>query len=356
MEKRATSKDVAQLAGVSQATVSYVLNNKKGQTISPETRERVLKAARLLDYMPTHVARVLQACRTNCIAVSVNKNVMLPRYGQVLEGARSILDKEGYRLLLCTDALSPSGYPDYLNRCILHRADGILYVGADGQEPLSSALEYILAHNIPFVAYDSCQENPSLSSVNLDYYSGTKDAVEYFLSLGGKHLAYLRPCQEINTPQEIQREAGVRAAVAACPGASLEVFDDFLPGDARLDENFSFHFLQELSTSARNFFSTVVSRVAEGMRFVCSWGAWAQPLSSLLPPSDDDAPSILSLAQVGSFPYGNQDRRILTCNLLNYLAGECCARLLLHQLHEKGEPEKQLLRPGVLRPDVAGPF
>ena len=49
MEKRATSKDVARLAGVSQATVSYVLNNKQGQTITLETREKVLKAARLLD-------------------------------------------------------------------------------------------------------------------------------------------------------------------------------------------------------------------------------------------------------------------------------------------------------------------
>ncbi|WP_165450508.1 LacI family DNA-binding transcriptional regulator [Intestinimonas massiliensis (ex Afouda et al. 2020)] len=356
MEKRATSKDVARLAGVSQATVSYVLNNKKGQTISQETRERVLRAARLLDYMPTHVARALQASRTNCIAVSVNKNVMLPRYGQVLEGARSVLDREGYRLLLCTDALSPSGYPDYLNRCILHRADGILYVGADGQEPLPSALEYILEHDIPFVAYDSCQSDPRLSSVNLDYYSGTKNAVSCFLSLGGKHLAYLRPCGEIDTPQELQREAGVRDAVADCPGATLEIFDDFFPGDARLDENFSFNFLQELGSSARNFFSSVVSRTAAGTRFVCSWGAWAQPLCSFLPPYDGFAPSVLSLAQSGSFPYGNQDPRILSCDLLNYTAGESCAKLLIRQLYTNGGAEKQLLCPRVFRPGVSSPF
>lgn len=349
MEKRPTSKDVAQLAGVSQATVSYVLNNKQGQTISQETRDRVLKAARLLDYMPTHVARALRNSRTNCIAISVNKNVMLPRYGQVLEGARSVLDAEGYRLLLCSDALSPSGYPDYLNRCLLHRADGILYVGADGQEPLPSALEYIQAHEIPFVAYDSCRSNPNLSSVNLDYYSGTKDAVTCFLSLGGKHLAYLRPCGEIDTPQELQREAAVRDAVAQCPGASLEIFDDFFPADARLDDNFSFTLLQDLNRTARAFFSSVVARAGAGARFVCSWGAWAQPISRLLPP-DTPEPAVLALAQVGTFPYGNQDPQILVCGLPNYIAGECCARVLLRHLNEHAAAEQHLLTPGIFRP------
>ena len=346
MEKRATSKDVARLAGVSQATVSYVLNNKPGQTIPKDTRDRVLKAARLLDYMPAQLARALRASRTNCVAVMVNKNVMLPRYGQVLEGARSVLGPEGYRLLLCTDTLTPSGYPDYLSRYLFHRADGILYIGADGQEPLPSALEYIQGHKIPFVAYDCCEGRPQLSSVNLDYYTGTREAVAYFLSLGETRLAYLRP--DLEMEQERQREAGVREAVAQCPGASLQVFSDFFPADSRLDDVFSPALLLELKRTSREFFTSVLERSPPGTRFVCSWGAWAQPLRHLLS-GELHAPSVLGLAQAGSFPYGILDPQVLYCHLPNYQAGESCARLLLRQMDDPDSVHKQLLCPSIYR-------
>ena len=59
MGRRTTLKDVARKAGVTAATVSYVINNTPGQSIRLETRERVLKAARELNYMP-EVSRLLR--------------------------------------------------------------------------------------------------------------------------------------------------------------------------------------------------------------------------------------------------------------------------------------------------------
>ena len=56
MGKRVTLKDIATAAGVTTATVSYVLNDTPGQKIAPETRERVLKAARELSYVPNSAA------------------------------------------------------------------------------------------------------------------------------------------------------------------------------------------------------------------------------------------------------------------------------------------------------------
>ena len=63
MGKRVTLKDIATAAGVTTATVSYVLNDTPGQKIAPETRERVLKAARELSYVPNSAARTLRARR-----------------------------------------------------------------------------------------------------------------------------------------------------------------------------------------------------------------------------------------------------------------------------------------------------
>jgi DNA-binding LacI/PurR family transcriptional regulator len=67
--RQARSHDVARLAGVSRTTVSFVLNNVPGVKISDETRQRVLDAARELDYYPTAAARSLASGKTQRIAL-----------------------------------------------------------------------------------------------------------------------------------------------------------------------------------------------------------------------------------------------------------------------------------------------
>lgn len=69
MNKKPTAKDVAIAAGVSVATVSYVLNNKEGQKISEDTRKKVLQMANLLHYVPSHEAKSLATGKNNMIGV-----------------------------------------------------------------------------------------------------------------------------------------------------------------------------------------------------------------------------------------------------------------------------------------------
>lgn len=69
--RRATSADVARESGVSRATVSYVLNRKPGQSIPEETRQRVLAAARKLDYVPSASARALRSGRTDIVLLAM---------------------------------------------------------------------------------------------------------------------------------------------------------------------------------------------------------------------------------------------------------------------------------------------
>jgi DNA-binding LacI/PurR family transcriptional regulator len=69
--KRTTSTDVARAAGVSQTTVSFVLNDKPGHSIPEATRLRILEAARRMDYRPHASARALAAGRSDVVLVSV---------------------------------------------------------------------------------------------------------------------------------------------------------------------------------------------------------------------------------------------------------------------------------------------
>lgn len=70
MEKKVTVKDVAREAGVSVATVSYIMNNRTDQKISDATRKKVLQIANLLNYRPSHAAVSLATGRSNVIGVS----------------------------------------------------------------------------------------------------------------------------------------------------------------------------------------------------------------------------------------------------------------------------------------------
>ena len=90
-----TSADVARAAGVSRATVSYVLNDAPGRVLSPTTRETVLRVARELGYQPNALARSLKRGRSNTVLFPLPRIEM----NQVL---RSLIDA-------CSDALAPRG-------------------------------------------------------------------------------------------------------------------------------------------------------------------------------------------------------------------------------------------------------
>ncbi|MBQ8327805.1 MAG: LacI family DNA-binding transcriptional regulator [Lachnospiraceae bacterium] len=69
-EKKVTVKDVAREAGVSVATVSYIMNNRADQKISPATKKKVLQIANLLNYKPNHAAKSLAQGRNNIIGIT----------------------------------------------------------------------------------------------------------------------------------------------------------------------------------------------------------------------------------------------------------------------------------------------
>ena len=87
MKKRPTQADVAKLAGVSTATVSYVVNDQTGGRIpiSPLTRERVLSAIAELDYQPDARARSLRSGGTETIGLLI-PDMHNPHYWEIAEG------------------------------------------------------------------------------------------------------------------------------------------------------------------------------------------------------------------------------------------------------------------------------
>ena len=103
--RRVTSQEVADRAGVSRATVSFVLNGVRTNRISEATRERVLRAASELSYIPDAAARTLASGKTGTIGLVVSRteHVRIDAFvSQILYGLAPVCSARGHRLILET--------------------------------------------------------------------------------------------------------------------------------------------------------------------------------------------------------------------------------------------------------------
>lgn len=96
--RRTTRADVARLAGVSTATVSYVLNGDANK-VSEETAQRVLDAARKLDYRPNGIARALKTGRTHMLGIVV-PDITNPYFGELVEQFEHVATEYGHSLVV----------------------------------------------------------------------------------------------------------------------------------------------------------------------------------------------------------------------------------------------------------------
>ena len=99
MERRPTSSDVAKAAGVSRATVSYVLNGRAGQSISAATRDRVRTAARDLGYIPSTAARTLRRGRSDLVLMLLPPEPLGRALAMIIDAASEYVEQHGLRLV-----------------------------------------------------------------------------------------------------------------------------------------------------------------------------------------------------------------------------------------------------------------
>lgn len=173
-KKRVSSKDVAKEAGVSQATVSYVLNNKKEISIKPETREAVIEAAKKLNYHPNLIAKSMKINKSMSIGIVTDKEVLNQAFMNTLEGIKDALIEKNYSITLClnkSDDFVNSEHIIYYNS---NRIDGIIFVFADLTD---QHITYLSENNIPFVIINSLIKNEIIHVVRTDMSHAIIDGI-----------------------------------------------------------------------------------------------------------------------------------------------------------------------------------
>lgn len=233
---RFTQADVAAMAGVSQSTVSFVLNGNApiGVRISEETRKRVLDAIHITGYSANPVAQRLAGGRNQILGVFTYE-ATFPRggrdfYGAFLVGIEHAAEQLGVDMLLFTSARVVDGRRQ-LARDGWQRlgiADGCLLLG---QHEDRGELQHLLDTKYPFVFIGKrVSEGRMLPYVGADYESATARQVERLVALGHTRIGYAGP-QSSDQPT-LDRVEGYRQAMRAhaLPLRFVDVHD--VPGAA----------------------------------------------------------------------------------------------------------------------------
>ncbi|UGQ12345.1 LacI family transcriptional regulator [Yinghuangia sp. ASG 101] len=198
--KRITSKDVARAAGVSQTTVSFVLNKRAGHAIPEETQRRVLEAARRLDYRPHASARSLAAGRSDIVLLSVPDLPIGSSISRFVEQLAAALADHGLTLVTHLAGAHGRPLPDV---CASVGATAVLGLGAFDADTVQTLYRAGADVVLPTEAEDAEAMRPI----------GRLQA-EHLIGRGHRRLGYALPGHRALLPMARERLAGVADACA----------------------------------------------------------------------------------------------------------------------------------------------
>ncbi|SCL13619.1 transcriptional regulator, LacI family [Micromonospora nigra] len=189
--RAAVMSDVARLAGVSHQTVSRVLNNHP--SVRPETRERVLRAARQLNYRPNAMARGLAGRRSRVIGV-VSFDTILYGPAATLLGVERAARAAGYGInIVALERIDRVGMTAAIDALTEQSVAGVVIIA-----PMMTAALAVhgLPTGVPAVVVESGVGTGELPSISVDQVAGARMAVEHLLGLGHETVWHLAGPQD----------------------------------------------------------------------------------------------------------------------------------------------------------------
>lgn len=188
MNKKPSIKDIAREAGISIATVSYVLNNKyKDFKISEEMAAKVRAVAARLNYQPSFIARSLKSGTTKTIGL-VLEDISNPFFGNLA----SIIEKEaqaaGYTVIIGCHYEESEKSERLIDTLLTRQVDGIIITPVDGSEQQVLKLQ---AAGMPFVLVDRYFSSIPSNTVTINNFDIAYQAVSHLLQQGYRQVGMI---------------------------------------------------------------------------------------------------------------------------------------------------------------------
>ena len=204
-KKKVTSSDVAKAAGVSQATVSMVLNRKYNVSFSKETIQKVEQAAEEMGYeIPKRKKR--KESRKEKLIVVFCPNLTNPYYVMLLQGIETRAKEQGFGLFICNTQRELKMEERYLKMMWELKPLGIIYTC----NPSRCFMELVeeLAEHIPIVVVNNQNERLNVDAVELDNSKLGRLMARHLLELGHRKVAYIAPPLTTRQKQRSKRVEG----------------------------------------------------------------------------------------------------------------------------------------------------
>jgi DNA-binding LacI/PurR family transcriptional regulator len=185
--KPPTIKDVAERAGVSFQTVSFVLNNRP--RISDETREKVRRAIDELGYTPNPVARGLRLGRTRAIGMVV-PTILDFYYVDLIRGAEDAAARSGHIVSVASSEFQVEREREHIRAFHFQRVAGVILASGENDD---EHIKELRSAAIPVVVVDQSITNraPEVPYVGIDNVLAMQRATSYLLELGHRRIAYV---------------------------------------------------------------------------------------------------------------------------------------------------------------------
>jgi len=208
----ANRKDVARLAGVSEATVSRVFNNVA--PLREETKHKVLQAAKELNYHPNVIAQNFAKGKSHNIGVIVpylpKVNIMSTHYfSELVSGIGAKLGELGYGLLLLFQ--SPNERKNYVQLFQSQRVDGCIILGSSNNPEEIEAIEELHQLNLPYCLVNQTFPGYSFYSIDADHVNGSFIATSSLLQKGFPNIIFLNGPEEYSN--SLDRLEGYKQAL-----------------------------------------------------------------------------------------------------------------------------------------------
>jgi DNA-binding LacI/PurR family transcriptional regulator len=212
-KKRSTSFDVAEMAGVSRTTVSFVLNHVMDVSISEVTRRRVLDAAQKLDYHPNVAGKKLVSGKSDTIGLvlcqspeQIFTDAFLP---QVILGVEQAAIQQGFHVLL--KPIDPSDAGGYTSLIRENHVDGILLSGPRHDD---QALIQLYEEGVPLMLMGQ-MPHTQMPFVDINATAGAEAAVNHLLALGHRHIGMITNAPLNYTSAQQRRNGYIQALESA---------------------------------------------------------------------------------------------------------------------------------------------
>lgn len=193
MQRKSTLKDVAELAGVSTATVSHVLNDSK--YVGDALKQKVLDAVEELNYVPNSLAKSLRMRESKLIGLMIS-DISNPFFSLVVRGIEDGLAKNDYNVLLCNTDNTYATEMEYLKVLLSRRIDGLVVSSGGGEA------SHFREAGVPLVFLNRSPDWQDSNVVTTDNFRGAYLAAEHLVKHGYKRIAVIAGPQHINTGRE----------------------------------------------------------------------------------------------------------------------------------------------------------